>query len=129
MGKDESYIEYVEDRLGIEDTLLTAPKIKTSLPTPSVTFEEGIKLTIDWYLNNQEWIEIFKNKKANSQNHENACNRIKTECWDRFMPLLKEQGHSVIATDIHDLDIADVDKVNEIISSTKPDLIIQLLLH
>ena len=24
---------------------------------PSVTFEEGIKKTIDWYLNNADWLE------------------------------------------------------------------------
>ena len=26
--------------------------------------EEGIKLTIDWYLNNQDWIKSIENKKA-----------------------------------------------------------------
>ena len=31
---------------------------------PSVTFEEGIKLTIDWYLNNQDWIKSIEKKKA-----------------------------------------------------------------
>ena len=31
---------------------------------PSITFEEGIKLTIDWYLNNQDWIRAIENKKA-----------------------------------------------------------------
>ena len=27
------------------------------------TFEEGIKETIDWYVNNQKWIEDIKNGK------------------------------------------------------------------
>ena len=27
--------------------------------------EEGIKLTIDWYLKNQDWIEHIEGKKAN----------------------------------------------------------------
>ena len=29
---------------------------------PTITFEEGIKLTIDWYLNNQDWIKSIENK-------------------------------------------------------------------
>ena len=32
--------------------------------SPSVTFEEGIKMTIDWYLSNQEWMKKIENKKA-----------------------------------------------------------------
>lgn len=31
---------------------------------PSLTFEEGIKLTIDWYLNNQEWIKHIEEEKC-----------------------------------------------------------------
>ena len=31
---------------------------------PSLTFEEGIKLTIDWYLNNQDWMKNIENKKV-----------------------------------------------------------------
>ena len=30
---------------------------------PTVTFEEGIKLTIDWYLKNQDWIKNIEAKK------------------------------------------------------------------
>ena len=28
------------------------------------TFEEGIKITIDWYLNNQDWIKQIESKRA-----------------------------------------------------------------
>lgn len=66
MGKDESSIQYVEDRLGHDRRYAIAnDKITTELGwTPSVTFEEGIKLTIDWYLNNQDWIKSIENKKV-----------------------------------------------------------------
>ena len=59
MGKDESYIQYVEDRLGHDRRYaISNDKITTELGwKPSITFEEGIKITIDWYLNNQDWIE------------------------------------------------------------------------
>ncbi len=65
MGKDESSIKYVEDRLGHDRRYAIAnDKIQSELGwEPSVTFEEGIKLTIDWYLNNQDWIKSIENKK------------------------------------------------------------------
>ena len=66
MGKDESSIKYVEDRLGHDRRYaIDNHKIQTELAwEPSVTFEEGIKLTIDWYLNNQDWIKSIEAKKA-----------------------------------------------------------------
>ena len=66
MGKDESSIKYVEDRLGHDKRYaIDNHKIQSELGwQPSLTFEEGIKLTIDWYLNNQEWMKSIENKKA-----------------------------------------------------------------
>lgn len=66
MGKDESSIRYVEDRLGHDKRYaIDNQKIQTQLGwEPSVTFEEGIKLTIDWYLNNQAWMKSIEDKKA-----------------------------------------------------------------
>jgi dTDP-glucose 4,6-dehydratase len=66
MGKDESSIKYVEDRLGHDRRYaICNDKIQSELGwKPSVTFEEGIKLTIDWYLNNQEWMKSIEAKKA-----------------------------------------------------------------
>ncbi|MGN1154092.1 MAG: dTDP-glucose 4,6-dehydratase, partial [Candidatus Gastranaerophilaceae bacterium] len=66
MGKDESSIKYVEDRLGHDRRYaISNDKITSELGwRPSVTFEEGIKMTIDWYLNNQAWIKSIEDKKA-----------------------------------------------------------------
>ena len=66
MGKDESSIKYVEDRLGHDRRYaISNDKITSELGwSPSITFEEGIKLTIDWYLNNQDWMKSIENKKA-----------------------------------------------------------------
>ena len=66
MGKDESSIEYVQDRLGHDRRYaISNDKITTELGwKPSLTFEEGIKLTIDWYLNNQLWMKSIEDKKA-----------------------------------------------------------------
>ena len=66
MGKNESSIEYVADRLGHDRRYaISNDKITKELGwKPSITFEEGIKLTIEWYLNNKEWMKSIKNKKA-----------------------------------------------------------------
>ncbi len=66
MGKDESCIKYVEDRLGHDRRYaISNDKITSELGwKPSLAFEDGIKLTIDWYLNNQNWIKSIENKKA-----------------------------------------------------------------
>ncbi len=65
MGKDENSIEYVQDRLGHDRRYaISNDKITSELGwQPSLTFEEGIKITIDWYLNNQEWIRNIEKKK------------------------------------------------------------------
>ena len=65
MGKDDSSIEYVPDRLGHDKRYaISNDKITSELGwKPSVTFEEGIKLTIDWYLNNTNWIENIEKRQ------------------------------------------------------------------
>lgn len=66
MGRDESSIKYVEDRLGHDRRYaISNDKITSELGwSPSLTFEEGIKITIDWYLNNPEWIKHIEDKRA-----------------------------------------------------------------
>ena len=66
MGKDETSIEYVQDRLGHDRRYaISNDKITSELGwSPSITFEEGIKITIDWYLNNQNWIKQIENKRV-----------------------------------------------------------------
>ena len=65
MGRDESYIKFVKDRLGHDRRYaISNDKLKAELGwEPSVTFEEGIQLTIDWYLKNQGWIKQIEAKK------------------------------------------------------------------
>lgn len=66
LNKPETLINYVEDRLGHDKRYaIDSSKIQNELGwQPSVTFEEGIKLTIDWYINNKEWIESIESKKG-----------------------------------------------------------------
>lgn len=58
-GESEQLITYVKDRPGHDRRYaIDATKIKTDLGwEPSVTFEEGLSETIDWYLSNEEWLQ------------------------------------------------------------------------
>ena len=57
-GPRESLITYVKDRPGHDRRYaIDATKIATELHwQPSVTFEEGIRQTVAWYLSNVDWI-------------------------------------------------------------------------
>jgi len=58
-GTSQELITYVKDRPGHDlRYAIDASKINKELGwKPSVTFEEGLEKTINWYLNNQEWLE------------------------------------------------------------------------
>lgn len=58
LKKPESLIKHVKDRPGHDRRYaIEAKKIMTDLHwQPSVTFEQGIKKTIDWYLENKKWL-------------------------------------------------------------------------
>jgi dTDP-glucose 4,6-dehydratase len=58
-GTSEKLITYIEDRPGHDlRYAIDASKINQNLDwKPSVTFEEGLSRTIDWYLNNNDWLE------------------------------------------------------------------------
>ena len=62
LGKDESLIEFVADRLGHDRRYaIDADKIRNELGwKPKYTFETGIKETIQWYLDNQDWMDQVK---------------------------------------------------------------------
>ncbi len=57
-GESEKLITYVTDRAGHDlRYAIDATKLKDELGwMPSLQFEEGLSKTIDWYLNNQEWL-------------------------------------------------------------------------
>lgn len=58
-GKDESMITYVEDRKAHDRRYAMDPsKIGRELGwKPSVTFQQGIAKTFDWYTENDEWVK------------------------------------------------------------------------
>ncbi len=58
-GESRELITFVKDRAGHDlRYAIDATKLMNELGwKPSVTFEEGLGKTVDWYLNNWEWIE------------------------------------------------------------------------
>lgn len=58
-GTSEKLITYVKDRAGHDlRYAIDSTKLQNELGwVPSLQFEEGIKLTIEWYLNNQQWLD------------------------------------------------------------------------
>ena len=59
LGKPRSLIEFVKDRPGHDRRYAIDPsKTETELEWhPVETWESGLQKTIDWYLNNNQWIE------------------------------------------------------------------------
>ena len=57
-GSSESLITFVDDRPGHDlRYAIDAQKINKELGWhPSVTFEQGLSKTIDWYLENERWL-------------------------------------------------------------------------
>ena len=67
MNKSEDLIDFVEDRPGHDFRYsMNSQKIKNEMDWQTkVSFEEGLKTTVEWYLSNREW---WKNIVKNSSN-------------------------------------------------------------
>ena len=59
LGKDDSLIKHVTDRPGHDRRYaIDSSKAMNELSwAPSVTFDEGMNRTIDWYLANEKWLK------------------------------------------------------------------------
>lgn len=58
-GESEKLITYVTDRAGHDlRYAIDSSKLQRELGwSPSLTFEEGIEISVDWYLDNQKWFD------------------------------------------------------------------------
>lgn len=63
LGKPHSLIRYVQDRLGHDRRYaIDATLVENELGwKPATTWEDGLAATIDWYRNNQDWVEHIRN--------------------------------------------------------------------
>ena len=57
-GTSEQLITYVKDRPGHDKRYaIDATKLNQALGwKPSLQFEEGLEKTVDWYLQNEDWL-------------------------------------------------------------------------
>ena len=72
VGESAQLITYVKDRAGHDKRYaIDATKINQELGwTPSLQFEEGLEKTIDWYLDNPEWVEHITSGSYQQYYHE-----------------------------------------------------------
>ena len=71
MKPNNSYIEYVDDRPGHDQRYaISHDKITEQLGwKPSTSFEDGIKKTIKWYIENIEWLEMIERSIHENYSH------------------------------------------------------------
>ena len=58
-GESENLVTYVTDRAGHDlRYAIDSTKLQQELGwVPSISFEKGLELTVDWYLSNGEWLD------------------------------------------------------------------------
>lgn len=65
VGKDESLITYVTDRPGHDRRYsIDSSKVRSLGWAPEHDFEEALRLTVDWYINNEWWWRKLKQPKG-----------------------------------------------------------------
>jgi dTDP-glucose 4,6-dehydratase len=71
-GSSEGLITYIKDRPGHDKRYaIDATKISKELGwAPTVTFEEGLEKTIEWYLSNQSWLHSVTSGEYQNYYHE-----------------------------------------------------------
>jgi dTDP-glucose 4,6-dehydratase len=64
IGKSENLIEFITDRPAHDKRYsINAEKIRTELDwKPVMNFEDGLKNTVEWYVNNQIWLESLSKR-------------------------------------------------------------------
>ena len=77
IGESEKLITYVVDRAGHDKRCaIDASKLEEELGwTPSITFEEGLDKTVDWYLDNSEWVNRITSGDYKEYYHKMYSNR------------------------------------------------------
>jgi dTDP-glucose 4,6-dehydratase len=75
-GSDASkhLIQFVQDRPGHDQRYaVDAGKIRSELNWhPKISFQQGIRDTVDWYLNHPEWVDVVSSARHDSARHDSA---------------------------------------------------------
>jgi dTDP-glucose 4,6-dehydratase len=80
LGKPETLMQYVKDRPGHDRRYaLDSSKIRRELGwQPEVSFEDGIRRTIDWYCSNSAWLEHARSGEYRKYYDRHYTNRAET---------------------------------------------------
>lgn len=80
LGKPESLMKYVKDRPGHDRRYaLDSSKIQRELGwSPKVSFEDGIRRTIDWYQANSSWLDHARSGEYRNYYDRHYTNRAET---------------------------------------------------
>ena len=77
LGKPESLIRYVEDRTGHDRRYsIDSSKLKKLGWAPKIDFDEGIKLTVQWYQENEWWWRKIKSGEFKAYYEEHYRKRL-----------------------------------------------------
>jgi dTDP-glucose 4,6-dehydratase len=82
MGKPESLLSYVQDRPGHDRRYaLDCKKIETELSwRPEIPLEDGLRQTIEWYQNNDQWLAGIRAGEYLSYYEKYYENRVASLC-------------------------------------------------
>ncbi|MDD3082061.1 MAG: dTDP-4-dehydrorhamnose reductase, partial [Desulfobacterales bacterium] len=133
-----SLIRFISDRPGHDRRYaIDAGKLKAELGwQPSVTFEEGIRRTIDWYLDNPDWVasvvdgsyrEYYARQYGDAE-PETARIRVALTGGRGMLARMMLQNRpaewEIHSYDLPEFDITDRDRVLATFRELKPDIII-----
>lgn len=137
MGKGDEMIEYVKDRPGHDKRYaINFSKIKKELNwSPQISFEDGLKETVEWYKKNEDWWKRIKSGEYQDYYKEQygsgggtkkvliigAKGMLGQELVRCFSA---EEKFEVLAWDRDDVDITDEVQLEKKIVSENPDVII-----
>lgn len=150
LGKPESLITYVADRKGHDMRYAIDPtKIHSELGwLPETKFADGIKKTIQWYLDNREWWEtiisgeyqnyyakMYGNRSEEKQEMKVFVTGVGGQLGYDVMNELHQRGIESIGSDVlpevtsidapyYSLDITDQAAVSAMLEKLKPDAVI-----
>lgn len=136
LGKPESLIQYVKDRLGHDRRYgIDATKITNELGwEPKHNFDTGIHETIRWYLDNQDWwkrIQTGEYQQYFAQQYgerlgfsdEDLSVRANGQLGQDVVKILGT-NHEVYGFGREQLDITNEHQCLEVLESLKPDVVI-----
>ena len=127
VGKDESSVEYVEDRLGDDRRYsVDIAKITALGWAKRRTLDEALAQTVEWYRANEWWWRPLKSGRVDASGMLDACadHRSRGAVGHRPRAHLPRRGRRRDRVRVTELDLTDRDSVLSAITSTGPEVVL-----